>query len=965
MLLSLLLITAGAVAQLTGMGSQGLRGLRATAIASVGVATARGQVTCVLNGLFYVQDETDAFPVYYDYAATTVAPGDVIEMKCERRSRLKEMVLAAIEIHKVETRALPEPIDTTIDAVIRGEHLHRRVRVKGSVHDIASNDHTAVLMVDGTASSLSVRIPTNGTRPDELLDADVAVTGIALAGSHAKGTERLWADCPLNSPDDVVILKQGDADPFTRPEVTLADVTRNAVPATTSRYRFTATVTYASHSGWFYVLDGKGFAARCRKPDGFNGVPALQRKVFADPKLYPGDVLEVVGQLNPRSDIPGQLPWWIQCEWRVIRHDPAPAYARVSISEIYGASYDGKPVSVIGRIESIDEPKTDPFNGFLNYSIGLKGFSALVQLPEKCSVPFQEGDAVRMRGVVKSTFDHRTGAVSSVRINVQSFDDMERSLIAIDTEAMLKWAGGIAAGLLLVAVWIVSLRRQVRHQTSKLVTANDELLRFKQVADVSTDCIAMATLENRPIYINPAGRRMLGIAQDADLATVTYEETSTPEGRAQIANGGMAHAMEHGFWKTELTMRRLNGDVFPVSFLGLVIRSAQGHPIYIASVARDISERCALEQELRESNSELKSFKAIAETSSDLMALGELDLTITYLNPAGRDLLGIARDVPSSSILFEQIFSEESKATFHGGAFAYSFEHGAWTGDAVMVHRDGHDIPVSFVGLVLKGDDGRPAKMACVARDISAQRRLEGHLRQSLEHERDLNQMKSGFVNMISHEFRTPLGMILFASTLLQRPPLQLSEVERAEQFQTIDAAVERMNDLIEQTLSLGRAETTAPKTEALDVLGLLRQLIDELLSATSHRSPVTLNACEQLPQAFGDAAMLRAILGNLISNAIKYSPPGSPVMVTLELDGDDARITVRDSGSGIPEQDMPHLFTVFSRGSNTTGIPGTGLGLAIVKRCTDAMGGTVRARNVDGGAEFIVALPLFKSRTP
>lgn len=928
------------------------------------IAVVHGQVTCVLDGLFYIQDADDAFPVYREKAASVVAAGDVIELRCERRGKANGLVITAIDIKKLEARPLPEPIDTTIMEVVRGEHRHRRVRLKGSVHDVAADASAALLLVDDGIASVRVRLPIQGERPDDLLDSEIEVTGIALSGSYYDHSDRLWASFPINSADDMKVLKPGNADPFRCPEVSLADVTNDLVAATSQRYRFHATVTYASHSGWFYVIDDSGTAARARKPDNLSAMSAQQRPVFADTILYPGDVLELVGQIGPRDAAHGRLPWFMQCEWRKVGRTAPPKPERVTIGDIFDGGYDGRPVSLAARIENVDAPQVDTTTGFVNHYLQFKGFSALVQMREKTEAPFQKGDAVRMTGVVKTTFNSKTNAVNSVRINVQSFDDMQRVPFAIEVDVLLKWIAGAAACVLAIALWIGSLRRQVRHQTSKLLAANDELLRFKQVAETSTDFIAMATLENRPLYMNPAGRRMLDVPTDADLTTLSFEDICTPAGRDLMQSVGFPHAFMHGHWQAELNMRKLSGGEVPVSFLGLIINSHEGKPLYIASVARDISDRHALEQQLRESNRELQRFKAIADTTNDLVAMAGLDRKPLYINAAGRKLLGIPHDEDVTQIVFDSVYTGESLDLFEREGFAHAFQHGHWSAELTMRRRDGGEVPVLFSGLMLYNPDGSPLCMSCIAHDLTQRLTLEKQLRASLDHERELNQLKSGFVNTISHEFRTPLGIILFSSSMLRRFNEAFSAGERTAQLDAIDEAVERMNDLVEQSLSLGRAEVAAPKKSTFDVKKFSTRIIDEVMSSTSHRSPISLLSAEQLPSGHADETMLRTILANLLGNAVKYSPAGSPISLCVERSGDEKAVfTVRDRGPGLSEEDIPKLFTTFHRGKGVEGIPGSGLGLAIVKRCTEALGGTVAARNaLDGGAEFIVELPLFPS---
>jgi len=199
----------------------------------------------------------------------------------------------------------------------------------------------------------------------------------------------------------------------------------------------------------------------------------------------------------------------------------------------------------------------------------------------------------------------------------------------------------------------------------------------------------------------------------------------------------------------------------------------------------------------------------------------------------------------------------------------------------------------------------------------------------------------------------------LFASSMLQRFNERYSADQRITKLKSIDEAVDRMNELVEQSLSLGRAEVSAPKLEPVDVRTFVTRVADEVRSATLQRSPVKLELAEPLPRIQTDPMLLRTILSNLLDNAVKYSPAGEAVLLHVETRDEQLIITVRDHGPGLREEDMPKLFTSFYRGGNTSHISGTGLGLAIVKRCATALGGDVSARNAnDGGAEFIVMLP-------
>ena len=170
------------------------------------------------------------------------------------------------------------------------------------------------------------------------------------------------------------------------------------------------------------------------------------------------------------------------------------------------------------------------------------------------------------------------------------------------------------------------------------------------------------------------------------------------------------------------------------------------------------------------------------------------------------------------------------------------------------------------------------------------------------------------------------------------------------------------MAKLMEEVLLLGRAEAGKLefKPAPLDLAPFCERIIGQVRSATSDRCPIHFRAGILSP-ACGDEAFLRHILTNLLTNAVKYSPEGSSVELTLEEHGDNAIFRVKDSGIGIPLADQKQLFTAFHRGRNATHLPGSGLGLVIVKRCVELHGGHITCESTEGmGTTFTVSLPLF-----
>ena len=239
----------------------------------------------------------------------------------------------------------------------------------------------------------------------------------------------------------------------------------------------------------------------------------------------------------------------------------------------------------------------------------------------------------------------------------------------------------------------------------------------------------------------------------------------------------------------------------------------------------------------------------------------------------------------------------------------------------------------------------------------------ERELRDALAHERELHELKTNFVNLVSHEFRTPLGIILASAEMLEKYLDRLSPEERAEHLRDIAGSTRHMAGMMEEVLLLGRAEagrmefTPAP----LDLAGFCAELADELRSSTGGACPIELQTNGLEISAHADASLLRHIFTNLLSNAVKYSLPGSPVKFSVRRETNDAVFEISDRGIGIPADELPHLFTAFRRAKNVGTINGSGLGLVIVKRCVELHGGeiSIESNAVDGTAAR-VRLPIF-----
>ncbi len=245
--------------------------------------------------------------------------------------------------------------------------------------------------------------------------------------------------------------------------------------------------------------------------------------------------------------------------------------------------------------------------------------------------------------------------------------------------------------------------------------------------------------------------------------------------------------------------------------------------------------------------------------------------------------------------------------------------------------------------------------------DVTQRHSAELETRAAVERQRRLNDLRSRFIAMTSHEFRTPLATILSAQELLQSYNDRLPPDEKLELYDMIRSGVNRMTRMLERILLLGQAEAHMLEChpQVIDLRALCHELITEAKANHPGNQCDVLADCEAgLADRQFDGTLLRHILANLLSNAIKYSPVGGQVHLKFYAQGMQTVFEVSDQGIGIPQEEIQDLFEPFHRASNVGDIDGTGLGLAIVKQSVDLHGGSLQVESAVGrGARFTVRL--------
>ncbi len=234
-------------------------------------------------------------------------------------------------------------------------------------------------------------------------------------------------------------------------------------------------------------------------------------------------------------------------------------------------------------------------------------------------------------------------------------------------------------------------------------------------------------------------------------------------------------------------------------------------------------------------------------------------------------------------------------------------------------------------------------------------------LRLALEKERELGDLKSRFVSMASHEFRTPLSTILSSAALIERYAHAEEQENRTKHVNRIKENVRNLTDILEDFLSLGKIEegVVLTKPETIDVPAFFAEVIHDFdnIKRMGQKIIYTHEGDHMLST---DKHLLKNILINLLSNAIKFSDNESIVTIMSSLTWEQFRFSVKDQGIGISAEDQEHLFDRFFRGRNAANIKGTGLGLHIVSKYLELLNGKITCRSrLNEGTEFIIILKL------
>lgn len=537
-----------------------------------------------------------------------------------------------------------------------------------------------------------------------------------------------------------------------------------------------------------------------------------------------------------------------------------------------------------------------------------------------------------------------------------AFDEHE-AMLPDGSVGWQQWIDHTIRGADGAVVEIQSVGRDITSQRRAEEALHESEARFRAAFESAATGMVLVDPSGHPIQVNPPLMKMLGYSEEELLAhtfsDITYPDDVEPN--LSLFNASMTNELDS--YQLEKRLIHKEGRLVWAVVSAGVVRDALGHPLYVVGQIQDITVRKQAEEELRASE---ERYRAVVNNfQHGVVLLFDDDLRHVFADGQGLPGIGLSRGAIEGKTLWEVFPSGLSTALEPRYQAALIGEHATF--DLTFEGRI-YQTQVSPIHY-----SGAAAGMA-IMQDVTEQRQAEVLA--------ELDHAKSAFFNNVSHEFRTPLMLMLAptADALADRvAPLPPRQRERLE---LIQRGTLRLHKLVDTLLEFSRIESghIQPTYVPTDIATLTADLASMFRSAAERaglRLVIDCTALDNLPQpVYMDRDMWEQIVLNLLSNALKFTNEGE-ITVTVRMTGDhgdQAQLEVRDTGVGIPPDDLPYIFERFYRAQNarTRASEGTGIGLALVQELVRLHGGTVQVSSMlSKGSAFTVTIPVGAAHLP
>lgn len=510
----------------------------------------------------------------------------------------------------------------------------------------------------------------------------------------------------------------------------------------------------------------------------------------------------------------------------------------------------------------------------------------------------------------------------------------------------------------------VAILRDVSQQAAMLtrLAESDQLLRL--LTENATDMICLHEPDGRFVFLSPASRVVNGYEPEELIGKNPYDFFH-PDDLTQIIQSHQTSLTGQPVPYIIYRVRRKDGRYVWVETLTNPVIDANGKVTHLVTVTRDITERQRMETMLRQERDLLSQIMA---TSPSGITVVDRDGQIIFANQRAEDIHGICRD----EIRGRAYNAPDWRITDYDGnpwpeenlpfAQVMRTRQPVWDVRHAIEWPDGRRVYLVINGAPIFDERGEVSKVVFTVEDDTQRKLQQDQLKAALAREKQMNELKSAFINMVTHEFRTPMTTIMTSTGILRRRRQALSPAEFEARLDKIDTQIRRLSRLLADITFLSKDELVGHVIDPVTIhlSQFFAQLADEVLMIYPDHTALCVEGTGVCDTVQLDLSLMEQIFENLLNNAVKYSPADRPVLCRYTCDQDTLHVLIKDEGIGIPYADQPLIFQAFQRGSNVNGIQGTGLGLNIVKRAVDTLGGSVSFESAPGqGTTFLVTIPL------
>jgi len=493
--------------------------------------------------------------------------------------------------------------------------------------------------------------------------------------------------------------------------------------------------------------------------------------------------------------------------------------------------------------------------------------------------------------------------------------------------------------------------------------------RYRTLIDTMSEGITLQSIDGRVVTCNAAAEHILGLTYDQLIGRTSVD----PRWRAIHEDGSPFPGETHPAMITLTTGKPQSNVVMgvhkPDGTLRWILINAQPifdhkqtRPSAVVATFTDITERKQAEEKLETLSQRLQLATETGgigvwdwDIQTDNLIWDDQMFRLYGLNR--EDFSGTAQDTWKLHLLHPEDFTRlqaELQTAFMGSNTLDT--------EFRITRPDGELRHLKDKAVIFRNSTGQPTRMIGVNWDITLLKQAEEGLRQALEKEKELGELKSRFISNASHEFRTPLAVILATTESLTIYRDRMDEAQINKRLDKIRLQVNTMKEIMDDVLQLARMQARHLEFRPAnsDLNALCQDIIEEFQGRAEYHERIIFKGLEKPIMLYIDLHLMRRIIGNLISNALKYSPPDTAIQLELTQDADSVRCQVTDHGIGIPQDDRKQLFEPFHRAGNVGEIAGTGLGLSITREAVLAHGGSIEVESEVGkGTTFTVVVPF------